>query len=240
MARVSRFSPDVRQAAVSRAFSDGGSPELVAGELGVHPATVYRWASEDPASGRRQSSTRRRLTQAAEKLLRARGYSEITVEDVAAASGVSLRSVFHQFESKRDLFQATVDDVAAALVEEIERRSVLEPWPVDPLPRLRMFLRVGAEVTYAMPEAQVLFRDVGVPSAHGFAQRWYERFERALAQMLREAGRAGLLDPELEPDAAAGVLTQAVRGIHASVFEGADPAHAIRLVERLDRLVTPL
>lgn len=231
MARVSRFSSSQRRDAVERAFGEDSTPTAVARELGVHPATLYRWASDPPATQTASSDVR--LLRAAQDLLREADYAEVTVEQVAAASGVSIRTAFHRFESKRDLFHAAIDDAAGAVVEEMVRRGELTPQPDDPIDQLRLFLRVAAEAAYAVPQAHVLFRDVGVPPGDNVAQPWHERFESTLELLLREASAAGALRDRLNPEPTARMLSRAMRGIHAAVFDGVDPADAIALVDRL-------
>lgn len=239
MARVSRFSPAERQAAVARAFGEASTPAAVARELGVHPTTLYRWADQpaDAAEGSASAATERKLVRATQELLRGRDYSEITVEQVASAAGVALRTAFHHFESKRDLFQAAIDDAAARVVAEMTRRAEAEPWPQEPVGQLRTYLRVAAEAAYATSEAHVLFRDLGVPPADGFGQRWHRRFEDALAQLISEVAAADALIPGTDVASAARLLASAMRGLHAAVFEGADAGQAVLLAERLARTV---
>lgn len=109
----------------------------------------------------------------------------------------------------------------------------------EPQQQLRVFLRVAAEAIYATPAAHVLFRDLGVPRKDGFAQRWHQAFERALAALLLTLAEGGALAADVDVDACATAITAAMRGIHASVFEGVDPDLAIRLVDRLWLIVAP-
>ena len=235
----SRFTRDERQDAVARAFGDGsGQPTAVAQELGVHPATLYRWAADMASPEQAESGARARLIRAAEHLLRRHDYGEITVELIAEEAGVALRTAFHHFATKRDIFHAVVDDAARTVVDDMDRRAKAADWPADPLAGLRVFLRLSAEAAYAHPQAHVLFRDLGVPASEGYAEEWHQRFEQAVAAIVAEAAARGQLDADVDPAAAARVISGAMRGIHASVFEGADPAVAVRVAEGLDRTLT--
>jgi AcrR family transcriptional regulator len=238
--RISRYDHAQRQAAVARAFGGDSTAARVARELGVHPATLYRWANESSAanSGAASPTTHMRLVKAAQTLLRDHDYADITVEDVAACAGVSPRSTFHHFGGKRELFGAAIDHAASALVEEMTQRAERTPWPEEPLTRLRLILRIAAEAVHATPDAHLLFRELGVPPVDNFAGCWHERFARTLAQPLKDAADTGALDPDIDPVAAAKVIASAMRGIHAAVFEGAEPAQALLLVNRLHLLVT--
>lgn len=56
-----------------------------------------------------QHPSRLKLLEAAIGVIRAKGYTATTVDDICAASGVSKGSFFHHFKSKEDLVLAAVD-----------------------------------------------------------------------------------------------------------------------------------
>lgn len=221
-----------RQAAVERVLS-GHSVAAVAEEAGVHPSTVHRWINAASARGTDSAPTDLRLMLATQELLRDQDYSQITVEDVARHSGVALRTAFHHFESKRELFRAAIDNAAMVLVEAMQRQYRGAQWPDDPLLQLSTFLGLSAEAIYATPSAHVLFRDLGVPRSDCFSQRWHDTFEHAVEQLLAQCAACGAIDPDTDVPAAAHEITGAMRGIHAAVFDGGEPAQALRIVYRL-------
>ncbi len=71
--------------------------------------------------GRRPSTSRERIARAALELFADNGYEETTVEDIAAAVGVSRRTYFRYFDSKRDAvwgeFATELDRLEARLTE---------------------------------------------------------------------------------------------------------------------------
>lgn len=239
MARQSRYSEAQRAEAIERAFGGESSPGQVAGELGVSVATLYRWAqapkSAEPAG---DDEVARKLTGAAQRLLRDAAYPDITVEDVARLAGVPLRTAFARYPAKRTLFGAAVDHAAQGIVDDTAQRAEALDWPSDPIARLRLFLVVNSTATYDHPESHVLFRDLGVPTEDRFAERWHATFREALTALLREADTAGALRPDLDLDAAGAVLARALRGLHVAVFEGAPRDVALEMIERLPALVT--
>jgi AcrR family transcriptional regulator len=214
----------------------------VAEELGVHLTTLYRWAAAHPDARPQggRSATAERLIDAAGMLLRERDYAQLTVEQVAASSGVALRTAFHHFATKRELFNAVVDRAAQRLVEDMTVHLEALDAISDPVARLEAFLKMAAETAYARPEVHVMFRDLGIPPVESFATRWHRRFEEVLGELLGEVAAARRLDPRFDPAGAGRIMARTVRGIHASVFEGASPAQATVFLTRLYLLVLPL
>jgi AcrR family transcriptional regulator len=64
--------------------------------------------------GRRREqveSNRRRIIEAARELFAEDGFHGVGLEEVARRAGVGRKTIYNQFGSKRDLFQAVVDDL---------------------------------------------------------------------------------------------------------------------------------
>ncbi|MBT1191234.1 transposase [Rhodococcoides kroppenstedtii] len=235
MARQSRFTAAQRHSAVLRAFEGSEDVESVAEELGVHSATLYRWAKESHRDA--GESTRLRLIRTAQDMLRDRTYTSVTVEAVAAHSGVAPRTAFHTFAGKADLFQAAVDDAATQLIAAIAAASTEATWPAEPVGQLGMFLTIAARSIYETSAAHVLFRDVGVPRQGGPAEDWHSAFVDAVAALISAGIAGGEIAADVDVRATARVITGAMRGIHAAVFDGADPVVAVRSVGRLVAMV---
>lgn len=231
MAKRSSLSASERQAAVERVLG-GQRASTVAEEVGVHPATMHRWVN-DASAATGSVPTDLRLLRATQELLRDHDYGQITVDEVARHSGVALRTAFHHFDSKRELFRAAIDNAATVLIEAMRLQYEGAQWPHEPLLQLSTFLRLSAEAIYATPSAHVLFRDLGVPRSDSFSERWHHTFEQAVEQILARCAVCAAIDPATSSPAAAHVITGAMRGIHAAVFDGGDPAQALRIIDRL-------
>ena len=136
-------------------------------------------------TGRREAKrqeTRDRLARAAEALFLERGFDATTVDEIAAAAGVSRRSFFHHFATKEDVVFAHHADFEAALLAAIATQP-----PGEPL--LRVTERAIAEVASYMDrtEALALTRlKHATPALHARNQANYERLERVLATALAE------------------------------------------------------
>jgi TetR/AcrR family transcriptional regulator, regulator of mycofactocin system len=77
------------------------------------------------ARGRRPSTTRAQIARVALGLFERNGFDETTVEDIAAAAGISRRTLFRYFESKRDIVWGEF------AVELVRLREHLHEAPAD-------------------------------------------------------------------------------------------------------------
>src|SRR5437899_7865208 len=75
----------------------------------------------------KKARTRREIADSAMQLFAQRGFDHVTVAEVAAAAGVSEKTVFNYFPTKEDLFWDEVPEREAALVEAIRSRAPGEP-----------------------------------------------------------------------------------------------------------------
>ncbi len=80
-----------------------------------------------PPRGRRPSTTRRQIARAALELFAAHGYEETTVEQVAAAAGISRRTIFRYFPTKADLVWGEFDDELERLADQLAAAPADEP-----------------------------------------------------------------------------------------------------------------
>jgi AcrR family transcriptional regulator len=98
----------------------------------------------DPAPSRRERKkleTRQALEEAALRLFDEKGYDQTTVEDIAEAADVAVRTFFRYFSSKQDvLFGEVVTDRIARLRTELANRPATE----DPLVSVVEVLKVLA------------------------------------------------------------------------------------------------
>jgi AcrR family transcriptional regulator len=73
-----------------------------------------------------------RLLDAGRELFARDGYAGTSLDAVAAAAGVTKGSLYHHFTSKRGLFEAVFERVAAAQAEQVAAAALRErdPWQV--------------------------------------------------------------------------------------------------------------
>ena len=81
----------------------------------LHLHTNGWFRSEDGTQGQHRDATR--LLDAARDVIRAKGYTATTVDDICAAAGVSKGSFFHHFASKEQLGIAAIEQFGAMAAE---------------------------------------------------------------------------------------------------------------------------
>jgi len=89
----------------------------------------WRTVNEAGLRERKKRQTREAIARAALELFAERGYDETTLADIAAAAGVSTRTIFAYFPGKEDIlfcdFQALRDALAGALSERPAGKDAL-------------------------------------------------------------------------------------------------------------------
>jgi AcrR family transcriptional regulator len=93
------------------------------------------------------SARREELLELGLELFSTRPYDEVSLEDIAAAAGISKGLVYHYFPSKRDLYVATLRVASERLL------AVTEPDPTLPKP-MRLFRGLAAYLDYVEGYAQ--------------------------------------------------------------------------------------
>lgn len=158
--------------------------------------------------GRREQKreeTRWRLVRAAQRLFAEQGFDRTSVDEIAAAAGVSRRTFFHYFDSKEDVILSRHADFERALVEAIRTAPAEEP-----LLRVAEHAVIAALGSFDPEEARLieqLKRDTPAFGARDHGK--YERLERAIAGALAE--RSGSAPDDLRTRLDAMLLTGVLR-----------------------------
>ena len=87
--------------------------------------------SKRPASKKQQAAdTRRELLRLARTDFASSGYAGLSLERLVGRAGLTRGALYHQFEDKKDLFRAVLEEVQGDVVRAIEKayRSVDDPW----------------------------------------------------------------------------------------------------------------
>lgn len=159
--------------------------------------------------GRRAELTRQRIAACALELFLKRGFDDVTVNEIAAAAGVSHMTVFRHFSTKEDLLLSDPFDpmIAAAVAAQ--------PISLPPFERARRGLRAGWAVLGDTLELDWhnLSRAFSLVSGHaGLRARMWEgnhATAQAIAEVLCEGG-ASPLEAQAAAGACIGALTAAL------------------------------
>jgi AcrR family transcriptional regulator len=156
---------------------------------------------------RKKAQTRRRLMRAAVRLAARRGWSETTVDDIAAAAGVSPRTFFRYFPTKVDALFGDEPERLAVLERALEERepgeSVLAAVRRGVLEWLTEFMDDPA---LYVARARLAFEN---PDILGQALVRFAYLEDVVAAAAAEELRAG--DEELSPRLIGAATTAAIR-----------------------------
>ncbi|GHG23207.1 MULTISPECIES: TetR/AcrR family transcriptional regulator [Amycolatopsis] len=194
----------------------------------------------DPA---KHAAKRRAIVDAAAGCFAEKGFERTTTADICRAAGISSGSLFHYFPSKRAVFTAIFTDDAAETAERLEAAAKAD----DPLAAL---LDVVAELAgqIAQPGVVRIVLEAAAQAARDdeFAQLVHRNdsaLRDGLAVLLGRAVDAGLIDPGVEPRAAAGWVAGLIDAMisRASLDPGLDlPAEQAILRTILIRFLRPV
>jgi AcrR family transcriptional regulator len=124
--------------------------------------------------GRGAAETRRRLVDAAERVIRAKGLARATTKEIAREAGCAEGTLYLHFADKLDLIRAVQEQLLPAFVDLLLR-----------LPGKAGTRTVAANLTEVAEQALALYRDFMAVNAGVFADP--ELLER-LRRLLRERG----------------------------------------------------
>jgi mycofactocin system transcriptional regulator len=146
-------------------------------------------------AGRPPVTTRLEVERAAFALFARRGFDETTVEDIAAAAGISRRTFFRYFASKNDVVWGDFDAGLRHFAEAVEH--------ADPDQRWMDALRVAVvDFNSLDPELVPLHRDrmeliLHVPALQAYATLMYARWRDVVTRFV--ANRTGAKPDDLHP-----------------------------------------
>ena len=185
---------------------------------------VRTWSADDPKAGL-MARKRALIVGAATEAFLDAGYAEASVNHIAAAAGVSIKTLYRHFDSKDDLFSAVIQ--AACGTPDDGQSEPPPAWYAEPpakgfalagqeylrhaLSREQLALyRVVTRDSHRFPEIGRRYHEVVVGGRHakfaGYVELWAAR-EGWVVRDMKAAGDAfaGLLN--------AGVFDEAVQGL---------------------------
>ena len=165
---------------------------------------------------RKKLATRHELRRVALRLVAVRGFSNVTVEEIAEAANVSPRTFFNYFQSKEAALFGADPDLAAATCEAITHQAPGEPV----LTVLRAILasraravvdelaELGGDPVDWLGQIRMARADPQLRAAHGSQMA---ALERTIAEAI-----AARLDADIERDPYPGLLAAMATGVFRS------------------------
>jgi mycofactocin system transcriptional regulator len=181
----------------------------------------------EPARGRPASTSRQDVARAALDLFARQGYDQTTVDEIAAAVGISRRTFFRYFESKPDVVWGEFDTELGRLRDRLAEAPASEPM-MDVLRRSVMATnRFGAGELDELRIRMVLISSVPTLVAHSAVR--YEEWCHVVSAFA--ASRLGASPEDLGPQTVARAALGAAMAAFASWarHEGGD------LVDEVDQ-----
>lgn len=146
-----------------------------------------------------KNRVRERIITNAEVLFFSRGFSRVTMDQMAAELGISKKTLYQHFDSKHQLLYAVV----SRLMAESER--IIKTLTEDP--KLDYFQRVTGLVEHISRRTAGISRDFMQDLQKSAPEMWEEinqfrqkKIYRNFGLLVRKGARAGLIRPEIDPD----------------------------------------
>ena len=163
------------------------------------------------------NGTKRRLIECGIRAIMEKSYNGAGIQHILSAAGVPKGSFYHHFRSKEDFAVAVVEHFGEAHAEQL--RSALGDGSRAPRARLvGYFDSFRVAVGRPGPIQQCVVAKVGLevaaisPRIRAAIQQALASWQAILAECIREAQRAGEIDPGHHPESLAGFLYNAWEG----------------------------
>jgi AcrR family transcriptional regulator len=186
-------------------------------------------ATADTGTGwreRKKARTKASLQEHALRLFLAKGYEATTVEEIAAAAGVSHMTFFRYFPTKESVVES--DDYDPLIVALIAAR----PGSEAPLTAIHRAIRQGLQATLPAGRPAILARTrlvLDTPALR--ARMWESQFATRALFAGALADRAGLERPSLELDVLAAAALAALTTAITAWVESGGTADLVGLVD---------
>lgn len=162
-----------------------------------------------------------------------RGYDRTTMDDVAAALGLSKSSIYHHVSGKGQLLERALDTALGALEAALAKADA----DSTPLLRLQSAVRGSVQVLVAeLPFVTLLLRVRGNTAVERDALPRRRAIDSRFAELVRAAQQDGSLRADLEPE----LVSRLVFGTVNSLIEWYRPARGLDAEQLADAVVSML
>src|SRR5438445_6769077 len=188
----------------------------------VHPEVKRQYQST--LRGMQAQSTRETVIAAAARLFADKGYAATSIEEIAAAAGVSRATVFTSVGGKARLLKTALDvaivgdDEPVALPDRPRSKAIrAEP---DPRKYLALYAELVTEIDGRLAAIHEAVRAAaGVdPSARALWESHLAQHRQGAANVIGDLIRKGGIRPDLDPESAADIVWLLGPGAYHMLF----------------------
>ena len=174
----------------------------------------------------------RRVIRIAMDLFFRKGYSAVTTDEIAYRAGISKKTLFKRFPTKRNLFDSVVDRFLSETEEELER--VWATLESDCLSKMKGFFLVVASRAGRVSRAMMEDLSRVVPDVWDRFDSFRRRiFGERFGILLHQAQEEGFLSPEWDADLFGELLLEIISHTFIPEVIGTFSYPAPRIVEGL-------
>jgi AcrR family transcriptional regulator len=165
-----------------------------------------------------------------------RNFASVTIKDIAQALGVNTALIYYYFDSKTDLFRATIEHAVARAFENV--RALLEDKSADPPSVISAWLENHvnkyAEI-HRFVKIALDFRGAheGDPDIANTIERFYNEERKLLSKVIRQGIKQGLFKP-VDPNRMAQFISTYLDGcmVRSVILSDFDLEDAVRDLHR--------
>jgi AcrR family transcriptional regulator len=185
---------------------------------------------------------RSELLDCAQRLFLARGYDNVSLNEVIAEAGVSKGAFYHYFSSKEALLEALASRFAQQALAAVQ--DVLDNPDLDALTRLNAFMARSRQKKIENAAAEwtlfdVLFRPENVVLFHRVSAAASALFTPVLTKIVAQGVKEGVFNT-FDPEGVADMLLQlgaATHGIVARAIAASSATELNKAIRALDRRI---
>lgn len=168
--------------------------------------------TEEHSDARRQQ-----IIDAAYRCFARKGFHQTTMRDIYGEAGLSAGAIYHYFTSKEDIIEASfLFDYQRGL--PVFEQAVGEPDPLAAIDRLLGFFFAGLESAAALGADRVNIQGWGEalvnPRLKEPLVNSLVDFSAQLERLIRQGKDMGVIDPAVDPSAAAQVILSSYLGLY--------------------------
>ncbi len=162
-------------------------------------------------------SRRQQIIDAAYRCFARKGFHQTTMRDIYAEAGLSPGAIYHYFESKADIIEASfIFDHQRSL--PVLDRAIDDPDPMVAIDRLIDFFYAGLQSAAELGANRVNVQGWGEalinPRLLDPLRASFYDFRSRLGQLIRRGQATGMIHPQIDPDAAGEVILSSYLGLY--------------------------